>query len=89
MSVKPLSDKRLLVGFRNGVTKVYDCAGLLAEEPFEPLAADTLFRSVQVDPHGYGVVWNDEIDLAESELWINGDAAEPADAPDTSPVTEK
>jgi hypothetical protein len=25
-----------------------------------------------VDKHGYGIVWNDELDLSESELWING-----------------
>jgi hypothetical protein len=31
-----------------------------------------LFNSVHVDKHGYGIVWNDELDLSESELWING-----------------
>jgi hypothetical protein len=25
-----------------------------------------------VDKHGYGIVWNDELDLSESEFWING-----------------
>jgi len=24
------------------------------------------------DPHGYAVVWNDDIDLAESEIWLKG-----------------
>lgn len=23
-------------------------------------------------PSNYGVIWNDEIDLSEYELWING-----------------
>ena len=31
-----------------------------------------MFRRVRADDHGYAVVWTDEIDLAESELWING-----------------
>lgn len=25
---------------------------------------------------GYGVVWNDDINLAEAELWLNGKPAE-------------
>lgn len=27
---------------------------------------------VQVDPGGYGISWNDNVDLSENELWING-----------------
>ena len=81
-SVRPLSGKRLLVGFDNGVRKVYDCTPLLSSEPFAALADDPLFRSVQADPHGYGVVWSDEIDLAESELWLYGETAEPDAAVD-------
>lgn len=76
-SVRPLSGKRLLVGFSNGVRKVYDCTPLLSSEPFAPLADEPLFRSVQADPHGYGVVWSDEIDLAESELWLHGETPQP------------
>ena len=71
-SVEPFSGKRLLVTFSNGVRKVYDCTPLLAEAAFAPLKHDALFRCVHADPHGYGVAWNDDIDLAESELWING-----------------
>jgi len=80
VSVEALGQKRLLVGFTNGVTKVYDCTPLLASKPFKPLADDALFRCVKADPHGYGVVWNDGIDLAESELWENGERAEHAAA---------
>jgi len=79
-SVRPLSDKRLLVAFDNGVRKIYDCRPLLGAEPFAPLADEPFFRSVQADPHGYGVIWSDAIDLAESELWLHGETAEP-DAP--------
>ncbi|MBI4229259.1 MAG: DUF2442 domain-containing protein [Planctomycetes bacterium] len=81
-SVKPLAGKHLLVEFRNGTAKVYDCTPLLAEEAFAPLADETLFRSVRADPHGYGVLWNDAVDLAESELWLHGETAgHPARAP--------
>ena len=75
-SVKPLAGKRLFVTFSNGAEKVYDCAPLLADEAFAALKDDAFFRGVEADPHGYGVAWDDEIDLAESELWINGETAD-------------
>ena len=74
-SVEALSDKRLRVTFATGDVKIYDCKALLHEEVFRPLEADALFRRVRTDHHGYGVIWNDEIDLAESELWLHGKSA--------------
>ncbi len=79
-AVRPLAGKRLLVEFDNGATKVYDCTPLLDGEVFAPLRSEALFRRVRADDHGYAVIWTDEIDLAESELWINGaPAADEAD----------
>ncbi len=71
-SVKPLSGKHLLVTFITGDTKVYDCSPLLEESPFYPLKDDAFFKNVHVDQTGYGILWNDNVDLSESELWING-----------------
>jgi hypothetical protein len=71
-SVRPLSGKRLLVAFDEGTSKLYDCSPLLSSEAFAPLANEVLFRNVQADAHGFGVIWNDQIDLAESELWLRG-----------------
>jgi hypothetical protein len=71
-AVQPLTDKKLLVTFDNGVKKVYDCRPLLDSEVFAPLWNEALFRRVRAEDHGYAVVWTDEIDLAESELWLNG-----------------
>ncbi len=79
-SVTPLAGKRLLAEFTNGVTKAYDCTPLLACGPFKPLADDAMFRCVRADPHGYGAVWNDDMDLAESELWENGEQTQQAHA---------
>jgi hypothetical protein len=75
-SVKPLEGKRLLVKFVNGVEKVYDCNQLLHLEMFQPLRNEAFFRSVKVDAGGYGVSWDDNVDLSEYELWVNG--TEPA-----------
>jgi len=72
LNVESRKGKRLLVTFKNGSKKIYDCSHLLEDNDFKPLLNDALFNSVQVDKHGYGIVWNDELDLSESELWING-----------------
>ena len=84
VSVTPLERKRLRVEFSNGATRIYDCNPLLKMERFQLLRTDAFFRSVRVDVGGYGISWNDEIDLSEDELWHNGilehfpSAAQPA-----------
>jgi hypothetical protein len=76
--VKLKAEKTLLVEFANGVSKVYDCKPLLKSEVFRPLEDEALFQRAHADSHGYGVIWTDEIDLAESEVWLNGQIAEPS-----------
>ena len=73
-AVKPLSGKKLLVRFVGGQRTVYDCGPLLKQEPFSALQNDSFFHRVKVDGGGYGVSWDDRIDLSESELWMNGSA---------------
>ena len=74
-SVRTESNKTLWVEFDNGVAKLYDCKPLLKIEPFRDLQNEAMFRKAHADTNGYGVVWNDDIDLAESEIWINGKEA--------------
>lgn len=81
-NVSPKPGMTLLVTFDNGVSRLYDCKPLLENEVFRPLREEAFFRCAQADSHGYGVVWNDEIDLAESEIWLNGKTAEPDGALD-------
>lgn len=71
-SVTPLPGKRLRVMFATGEARIYDCNRLLDEPPFAALRDDVFFRNVHVDQVGYGIVWNDNVDLSESELWIHG-----------------
>lgn len=71
-AVTPLAGKKLLVRFTDGEEKVYNCRPLLGQEPFSVLENESLFRQVKVDAGGYGVSWNDQVDLSESELWLNG-----------------
>ena len=80
-AVKPLRDKQLLITFEGKIQKIYDCKPLLKHPPFNYLENNVLFNVVRVDSGGYGIIWNDEIDLSESELWLNGIEAKQAETP--------
>lgn len=77
-SVAALPDYKLSVQFRDGHVRVYDVRPLfdripsfvyLQEHPEE-------FTGVSVDTGGYGIVWNDELDLSSEELWEHGQAVQ-------------
>ncbi|MDO4547388.1 MAG: DUF2442 domain-containing protein [Clostridia bacterium] len=70
-SVKALPDMELVVWFQNGAVKRYDVKPLAARwKPFEALLnVEGMFEQVRVDKGGYGVSWNDELDLSCDELW--------------------
>ncbi len=72
LSVHPKDDKKLLVKFENGVEKIYHCAQILQLAAFQLLHNEAFFKAVKVDPGGFGISWNDDIDLSEYELWTNG-----------------
>ena len=72
-NVFPLEDYKLLVQFCVGVTKIYDVKPLFEwKEVFNTLKHNNLFYGVYVDVGGYGIVWNDYVDLSCDELWENG-----------------
>lgn len=79
-TVKPLSDYRLLVEFQNGECKNYDVQPLFTKwVSFKQLATvEGLFPQVEVDAGGYGISWNNELDLSCNELYYNGTEAETA-----------
>ena len=73
-SVTALPDYRLSVQFSEGVTKIYDVKPLFlkwdAFKVFEVYPEE--FLNVHVDIGGYGIIWNDDIDLSCNELFENG-----------------
>ena len=74
--VSPRPNYELLVSFMNGETKLYAVAPLFHKwKPFEMLQSTKgLFEQVKVDAGGYGISWNDDIDLSCNELYHNGTA---------------
>ena len=73
-TITPLEDYILLVGFKNGASKKYDVKPLFDKwDSFNSLATQHgLYELVKVDVGGFGISWNDEIDLSCNELWNNG-----------------
>lgn len=70
-SVQAKPDYTLYVEFENGEKRLYDVSPLFDKWPvFQQLKENNLFQKVKNDK--YGVVWNEDIDLACDELYYNG-----------------
>ena len=72
-NVFALPEYKLSVQFSEGITKIYDVKPLFEKIPlFADLKYNAEFACVSVDVGGYGIVWNDDLDLSCDELWENG-----------------
>jgi hypothetical protein len=73
VDVKPSEEMIVTVTFDGDIVKNYDVKPLLNQyEIFSELKNKALFDMVRVDCGGFGISWNDEIDLSEYEIWGNG-----------------
>ncbi len=74
-SISALDEFKLSVQFCEGVTKVYDVTPLFEKLPVFAYLKNRPeeFSQVFVDMGGYGIVWNDELDLSCDELWEHGE----------------
>lgn len=74
-AVNVITDYRLSVQFAEGVTKIYDLKPLFDKWPvFNELKNNQeLLYGVEVDAGGYGIIWNDDIDISCDELYENGE----------------
>lgn len=71
-NVTPLKDFKLSIQFAEGLTKIYDMKKLIENNKiFAELKDINLFNSVEVDIGGYGIIWNDNIDISCDELFEN------------------
>lgn len=73
-SVRPLENSIILAVFQNGIEKTYDMHNLYPMFPqFEVFENDkALFNQVQIDVGGYGIFWNDDLDLDAEDIWEDG-----------------
>ncbi len=75
-SIYAEDDMTLVAVFWDGTEKKYDVRQMYHICPqMRVLEDDTsLYRTVRVDTGGYGVSWNDDLDLDAEEIWDNGEA---------------
>lgn len=59
--------------FLDGTIKEYDVKQMFCVyPPMKALEDDTLFHTVQLDTGGFGVSWNDDLDLESETIWEYG-----------------
>lgn len=73
-NVEALYNYILKIIFQDDTVKYYDVSKLFDKWiVFQDLKnINGLFEQVKVDQGGYGISWNDKLDLACNELWENG-----------------
>lgn len=72
-NVLPKENLIIEVEFENKIKKEYDLKKVINKwKIFEQLEDKELFKKVKVDVGGYGVSWNEDIDLSCEEIWENG-----------------
>ena len=70
--VEPLKNMELKIKFISGKIKYYDVKILIKKfEQFKQLSNEEIFNKVKVDKGGYGISWNENIDISCNELWFN------------------
>ncbi len=68
-----ITDKyTLLVGFSNDEKRKYDVSPLLNREMFSVLKKQAFFKNVQIETGGYAIKWDEDTDISEYEIWMNG-----------------
>ena len=59
--------------FADGEIVSFDVKTLFEKYPvFKALEDETLFKQLKIDGVGYGVMWNDELDLSSDGIYIRG-----------------
>lgn len=73
-TIVALPEYSLSVQFSEGATKLYDVKPLFDKIPAFRFFIEhpEAFADVSVDVGGYGVVWNDDLDMSCDELWEHG-----------------
>ena len=73
-SLAALPDYILLVGFADGEFKQFDLKPLMEKyPPFKTLKdVDGLYEQAKIDAGGYGIVWNDDLDISAEGIYEKG-----------------
>ncbi|MCW6038493.1 DUF2442 domain-containing protein [Spirulina subsalsa FACHB-351] len=73
ISAQAIDDRTLLINFSNQDIRKYDISKLLENPLFSLLKTPQFFKNFKIEAGGYALVWTEDIDISEYELWKNGD----------------
>ena len=72
--IKPKENLLIEAVFADGEIVVFDVKTMFERYPvFRALENEDLFKSVIIDGVGYGISWNDELDLGSDGIYLRGD----------------
>ena len=72
-SIKPKDNLLIEAVFADGEIVCFDVKTMFEKHPvFHDLENEELFRSVKIDGAGYGISWNDELDLSSDGIYLRG-----------------
>jgi hypothetical protein len=74
-SAEVLNENYIRVVFENGEAKNFNINLVSSRPNYESLKNFSFLKNLKVDPAGYSIYWNDDVDLCEHELWQQGEAA--------------
>ncbi|NJO16828.1 MAG: DUF2442 domain-containing protein [Thioploca sp.] len=74
-SAQVIDNHTLMVEFNNEEKRRYDITKLLNKEVFSPLNHPGFFKNFQIDSSGCAIIWNEDIDISEYEIWSHGTIA--------------
>ena len=80
IKIEPKDDLVIIATFADGEVVSFDVKTLFDKYPiFHQLENKELFDSVQIDGVGYGISWNDELDLSSDGIYSRGKHIEKVD----------
>jgi hypothetical protein len=72
ISAQAINNRTLLLEFSNKDLRKYDISKLWENPMFSLLKNPHFFKNFEVEMGGFALVWNEDIDISEYELWKNG-----------------
>ena len=73
VELRILENFRILAFFSDGSVKEFDFKPLLKEGVYKDLSNPAFFKTAKVDAGGYGISWNDLIDIDSNDIWVMGE----------------
>lgn len=69
----------ILVGYKNNEWRKFDMKMLMEKHPeFEALKDETFFKSAKIDIGGFGIIWDEWLDVSGEGVYEQGEKVDPS-----------